>query len=123
MFFHLSKSPIICRRRHIVEGILRLYGNKQVSEKMPQQQRLAPPTTCNISEGARSPTTTKRHTSPPKRGFIVNIYLRQQKKHSPLGGSRSREIGNFKRLLRSYPGIVFVFLLVIGIENIYFLFF
>ena len=35
--------------------------------------------------------------------LLFSKIIGQHKKWSPLGGSRSREIGIFKRLLRSYP--------------------
>ena len=54
--------------------------------------------TYNLTQ-INQPTTTTL-----LRVIIVNIYIRQNKKEDPLGGSRSREIGIFKQLLRRYPG-------------------
>ena len=39
--------------------------------------------------------------------LLLSMFIGQRKKYGRLGGSRSREIGIFKQLLRSSPGIVF----------------
>ena len=56
------------------------------------------------------PTTQPKQTNPQPnpnktllRVVLVNISIGQHKKKGPLGGSRSREIGIFKQLLRIHP--------------------
>ena len=68
------------------------------------------------------PTTQPKQSNPQPnpnttlvRVIIVNIYIGQHKKYGPLGGSRSRGIGSFKQLLRSYPAhFILCVLLIIG---------